>query len=62
MTNSEDEATEVLQLTQGIKLLLAGRGPAVQSAVLANLTALWLAGHIAVDNDDPTPRPSEVFF
>jgi hypothetical protein len=51
--HADDEANLVMGLTVAIKPLLAGRPPHVTSAVLANLTALWLAGHVAVDSDDP---------
>jgi hypothetical protein len=44
----EGEATRALKLADRIKPLLAGKGPGVQSAALADLVALWLAGHIDV--------------
>lgn len=40
-------ALEALKLAEEMKPLLAGRHPAVQGAVLAQLTAIWLAGHPA---------------
>lgn len=43
----EAEAWLVMGLTETIKPLLVGHDPGVQSGVLANLTALWLAGHIS---------------
>jgi hypothetical protein len=39
-------AVEVRHLVEQARLLLAGRQPAVQSAVLADLLAIYLAGHI----------------
>ncbi len=35
----------VQELAERIKPLLAGRSPEIQSAVLAELLSLWLAGH-----------------
>lgn len=37
-----------------IRPLLAGLGPVVQSMVLAELTALWIAGHDPAVRDDVT--------
>ena len=37
--------SEIFALIESIKPLLAGRSPDVQGAVLADLTAIWLAGH-----------------
>lgn len=42
---SDDETRAATALADSIKPMLAGKGPAVQSVVLADLTALWLAGH-----------------
>lgn len=39
------ETDEVLAIANQIKPLLAGRGAAVQGAVLAELTSVWLKGH-----------------
>jgi hypothetical protein len=49
MDQDNDHADLVMQLTEQIRPLLARRGPDVTSAVLANLTALWLAGHMSTD-------------
>jgi hypothetical protein len=47
---SRDEAmamaATVERVSQKIQPLLSGLGPAVQGAVLAELFALWLAGHM----------------
>ena len=40
-----DLAFEVQQVSGQIQPLLKGRAPQVQSAVLADLLSLWLAGH-----------------
>lgn len=36
---------QVMRLSSYIKPMLAGLGPEVQGALLANLVSLWLAGH-----------------
>ena len=38
-------ATEVVAVTERIKAILAGKPPQFQAAVLADLLAMWLAGH-----------------
>jgi hypothetical protein len=45
-TPTEADIPIVRELTIAIEPLLKGRGPFVQSAVLADLVAMWLAGHI----------------
>jgi hypothetical protein len=47
----EGLAQQVIGLANQIKPLLAGRPPEVQGAVLAELLATWVAGHV-----DPTNR------
>lgn len=46
-----DMAAEVGQIVERVRPSLAGRSPEVQGAVLADLLAMWLAGHIV--KDDP---------
>lgn len=41
-----DEEKRVMELINRIAPMLAGQGPHVQSAVLADLLAMWLAGHL----------------
>ena len=43
---TEADIPFVRELCDTIGPLLRGRGPFVQSAVLADLVAMWLAGHI----------------
>ncbi len=38
-------ADEVQEVIAAIKPLMAGRNPAIQGAILADLVSLWLAGH-----------------
>jgi hypothetical protein len=43
---SDDQAARmVAQMTDRMKDMLAGFPPDVQGAILADLTAIWLAGH-----------------
>ena len=42
---SDSITDQALHLSAQIEPMLAGKGSMVQGAVLANLTALWLAGH-----------------
>lgn len=44
-TEQEDAAQRTLTLIEQIKPILAGHGSAVQGAALAELTAMWAAGH-----------------
>jgi hypothetical protein len=44
MTDTADLVAEVNEVVAQIRLLLAGRGPEVQSAALADLVATLLAG------------------
>jgi hypothetical protein len=47
MTPAEAQANKVTKLTNRIRPILAGQDPRVQSAVLADLLSMWLAGHFA---------------
>jgi len=44
---NEPDPARVFELVDRIRPILAGNHPAVQGAVLADLLALWLAGHPA---------------
>ena len=41
----DDAADQSTEIVESIKPLLAGKPPEVQGAALADLLALWLAGH-----------------
>jgi len=43
--NKDAEIRQIRDLIKQIKPLLAGKGPGVQGAVLAWLTAMWVSGH-----------------
>ena len=45
MNNSAEAASRALALSKQIKPLLAGQGPDLQAAALADLVSVWLAGH-----------------
>jgi hypothetical protein len=56
--DEENAARDVIALgervTTLVRPLLAGRHPAVQGGVLAQLVATWLAGHAVLGNVDGT--------
>jgi hypothetical protein len=45
----KDDARRASELVDAIKPILAGEKPCIQGAVLADLVAMWLAGHVAND-------------
>lgn len=47
---------EVTNAVERIKPHLAGRSPAVQGAILADLLAIWLAGHQVEGDSDATRK------
>ena len=56
---AHDDATEAMELARAISPLLAGRKPEVQSAVLADLLSMWLAGHVWRGDPKATKRLRE---
>jgi hypothetical protein len=44
------DLNDVTRLVETIRPLLAGKGAPIQGAVLADLLAIWLAGHIMTDD------------
>jgi hypothetical protein len=52
MTTAEEQAHRVTALVAEISPLLSGKGSDVQSAVLADLVAMWLAGHQDLENPE----------
>jgi hypothetical protein len=50
------EAEEVEAVVEAVRPLFAGKRPEIQGAALADLLAMWLAGH--VDRDDPEGKNS----
>jgi hypothetical protein len=45
----KDHAADVDPIVESIKPLLAGHAPEIQSAVIAELLAIWLHGHQSLD-------------
>jgi hypothetical protein len=60
-----DEAQPIIT---AMRPMLAGRGPLVQSMILADLTSMWLASHLATDrttgevSDEETQKIREDIF
>ena len=54
-----DDLETVRTLLNDISSLLAGKPPQVQGAVLADLLARWLAGHIDLDSSSKTDKLRE---
>jgi hypothetical protein len=46
MTTPDEDVEAVLALVSAVKPFFAGKSPEVQGAALADLTALWVAGHV----------------
>jgi hypothetical protein len=57
-----DTLQRVAQLTEDIGQLLYGHGPEVQAAVLADLLAILIAGHIVPGNAAATEEVREVLL
>ena len=57
--SATDDATEVMKLVQTISPMLVGRSHWVQGAVLADLLAMWLAGHVVRGNPKQTKKVRE---
>jgi hypothetical protein len=56
MSKSEREfAIQIQPLVEQIRPILAGKEPQLQSAVLADLTAIWLAGFV-IEGDPKETR------
>lgn len=50
------ETREVAAAVERIKPHLAGRAPEVQGAILADLLAIWLAGHQVAGDSEATRK------
>ncbi len=57
--NGKSEIATVIETVEEIRPLLAGKGPAAQSAILGELTATWLIGHRHHDGDEATDELRE---
>lgn len=56
------DASDVEPIVERIRPLLAGHPPMVQGAVLADLLAIWIAGHIVVGKPTRTAEIREAFL
>jgi hypothetical protein len=54
--DAKRDADEAMALVKKIRPLLAGKDPNVQGAVLADLLAMWLAGHVQLGDPEATKR------
>ena len=59
MKEASDQAREAQALSKAIMPFLAGKDPDVQGAALADLLALYLAGHVVRDDPRATRRLQE---
>jgi hypothetical protein len=59
MTTAHEDADEALRLVGLIRPLLAHQPTQVQGAVLADLLAMWLAGHVMLGDKRATNRLRE---
>jgi hypothetical protein len=50
--SDDDKADTAAKLVEAISPLLSGYPPEIQSAALADLTAMWLAGHQDLANPE----------
>jgi hypothetical protein len=57
---ASEQANEVLALVKEIRPLLAGRSAEVQGAALADLLAMYLAGHVQLGDPEATKRMREL--
>jgi hypothetical protein len=58
-SDTSRQATEVMALVKAIRPLLRGRAPEVQGATLADLLAMWLAGHVNANDPEDNDRIRE---
>lgn len=50
--NGEFSPQDTIDLVEKIRPLLAGHDPRIQGAALADLLAIWLAGHVIATPED----------
>jgi hypothetical protein len=53
---------EIARAVERIRPVLAGRPPEMQGAILADLLAMWLAGHVAADKDATDVLRNQILF
>jgi hypothetical protein len=55
MSDDKEDFAEVFEVVAKIRPLLAGRSPAFQGSVIAELASIWLSGYIG-ENDEHTAK------
>jgi hypothetical protein len=58
----KQDAKEVFELVAAIRPLLRGKSAQVQGAALADLLAMWLAGHVIQGDPEETKRMRETML
>jgi hypothetical protein len=53
------DMAEVYKLVQACAPLFHGKPPQIQGAALADLTAMWIAGHVAIGDPETTKARRE---
>jgi hypothetical protein len=59
MSDARKQANEAMAVVKKITPLLKGKDPGVQGAALADLLAIWLAGHFYPDDPQATALARE---
>jgi hypothetical protein len=62
VSDYDADAREATRLVKAIMPLLKGRASEVQGAALADLLAIWLAGHINADDPENSDAVREVIL
>jgi hemerythrin len=60
--SAHHEARRAQELVEAIKPILAGEAPHIQGAALADLLAMWLAGHVAVGDPEASQAMRETLL
>jgi hypothetical protein len=55
-------AIESMKLTQKIRRMFEGKPPEMQGAILADLLACWIAGHVSPGDDEATESHRELIL
>ena len=46
----KDDVQEIMNMVERIRMVLRGHSPDIQSAVIADLVSMFLAGHVVIDD------------
>lgn len=58
----EEQFKEAPEIAERIYPMLAGLHPTVQGAIIADLTATWIAGHVVEGNPQDTEKLRKFLF